>query len=138
MVIKCRQLFVLLNVWFALFVTTQFANAQVMCTPDDITDQYWDQLQALEAQENKWLDEHAANMDKTKQAALAAKRQVPRQKLYRKMIALDKAARAASKQGDDDLACDKSLVLDGVIMQLVELMEFQLKTPAEQKLVTTE
>lgn len=132
-----NRLFKLAGLVLAAMLLVPTVNAQVMCTPDDITDQYWERLQALENQENAWLNKHGKGLDRADKAALAAKRQIPRQKLYRKMIALDKAARAADKKGDSDLACDKSLELDEVIIKLVDLMESQLEPP-EQKLATAD
>lgn len=116
----------------AAMATMASAEEGVLCTPDDITNQYWEQLQTLEAQEGKWLKTHTGDMGRNARAEVAAKRQVPRQKLYRKMIALDKAARRMELAGDVDGACTKALEMDEILTDLVALIEFQLLTPEEQ------
>lgn len=107
------------------------AWAEPLCNPDTVADSYWERIQELESKENGWLWTYTAGVDQKDRAAIAAERQKPRQKLYRKMVQLDKAARRAGRRGDYAGKCAKTEQLNDVLNELVNLMELQLLPPED-------
>lgn len=114
---------------FSIALLYLFATAASACEPNTVTEAYWPQLQELESQENSWLYTHVTSRNIAERAEVAAARQKPRQALYKKMIALDKAARRAQRKGQYNLMCDKTDELQSVLEELVTLMQTQMQPP---------